>query len=92
MTNDSVMKYERSSLVRGSDLPKCHSALTRQSVVCGVGLAARTGKEEVSEAGKHTSSKRRYEYTARHQMKKCCISWKRHMKLPKPSYSDNVYQ
>ena len=64
------MKYERSSLVRGSDLPKCHSALTRQSVVCGVGLAARTGKEEVSEAGKHTSSKRRYEYTARHQMKK----------------------
>ena len=27
-TNDSVMKSERSSLVRGSDLPKCHSALT----------------------------------------------------------------
>ena len=27
-TNDSVMKSERSSLVRGSDLPKCHSAHT----------------------------------------------------------------
>ena len=27
-TNDSVMKSERSSLVRGSELPKCHSAHT----------------------------------------------------------------
>ena len=27
-TNDSVMKSERSSLARGSDLPKCHSVHT----------------------------------------------------------------
>ena len=27
-TNDSVLKSERSSLARGSDLPKCHSAHT----------------------------------------------------------------
>ena len=58
---------KRSSLVRGSDLPKCHSA---QSVICGVGLAARTGRGEISQAGKHTSSKRHYEYTTRKEMEK----------------------
>ena len=34
-TNDSVMKSERSSLVKGSDPPKCHKC--SHSVICGVG-------------------------------------------------------
>ena len=36
----------------------------------GRGLAARTGRGEISQAGKHTSSKRRYEYTTRNKMNK----------------------
>ena len=68
------------------------AVLTPQTVICGVGLAARTGRGEISQAGKHTNSKRRYEYTTRNKMKKCYASSKRHMRLPKPSYSDNMYQ
>ena len=64
------MKSERSSLVRGSDLPKIVTVLTPQSVICGVGLAARTGRGEISQTGKHTSSKRRYECTTPNKMKK----------------------
>ena len=53
-------------MVRGSELPKYPTypsvtVLTPQSMICVVGLAARTGKGKMSESGMHTSSRRRYE-------------------------------
>ena len=60
-TNDSVMKSERSSLVRDSDLPKCRSAHTPVGAMWR--RLGRTNWQggEISQAGKHTSSMRRYD-------------------------------
>ena len=55
------MKSERSSLVRDSDLPKCRSAHTPVGAMWR--RLGRTNWQggEISQAGKHTSSMRRYD-------------------------------
>ena len=68
-TYDTVMKYERSSLVRGFDLPKCHSAHTSDDDMWrGPGRTHWQGGDEPDRQA--TSPRRRCEYTTRNKKKK----------------------
>ena len=68
-TNDSVMKSEWSSLVRGSYLPKCHSAhISVGDMWRGPGRTHWQGGDEPDRQA--TSPRRRCEYTTRNKKKK----------------------